>query len=460
MWSIVMSAQQRRVPLRPASRWHWIAIFEATCLFAVLVTFRTANAIDTPGEMHTSYVNNAVLTVSATGIKNGRYVTGTGINISGGVNVSFDSQSPDTSWNRIEIHEVSLDLGAAGSGILFPLEGETAPITVVQGSMQNPPPFERAARFDSTAFAGSTLGTDFAIRVKAKITLRCMGSFFISGAWTYSDLRPPRQENVELVVNAKAVNALLINSTDREIPGILAGMAPYSLPPEYMWSALSPLMADKGKTGITNHAAIAGERHTKAELLSADKFPMATAWFNSSHGVSSGILADKAGVDTGTDHLSWIGVSGVIGTSNVSTNRLLQLNAALLYSCDCGLSGTLREALFGADYTNQVAFAFAGPVFTALKSGDTTPELPLHDAAGNLYLTDKLFSHVEVLVAELMQGKKASDARNRANTEHPPRTFAREEGGVNIMKVLVMTFRGDATAKLSKVYVGSMISND
>ena len=49
-------------------------------------------------------VNNANLSVSITDLEDNYFVTGTGVNLIGGVSAMIEQNNPDTTWNRIERH--------------------------------------------------------------------------------------------------------------------------------------------------------------------------------------------------------------------------------------------------------------------------------------------------------------------------------------------------------------------
>jgi hypothetical protein len=296
-----------------------------------------------------------------------------------------------------------------------------------------------------------------ALTVRAKFVLRKVNILPLpaplEGPPQITDLRPPLAQSVEVTVTVKAVNALLVNSTIRDVAGS-GNMAGYTLADEYYWGRVSPQMAAAGKDGLSNIAALPGTRHSRAQLLADDRFPLATAWMNSSHGTSGGVSGDRPDPSTGMDDVTWGEVASRTGRSNASADRKLQLNTVLLYSCDCGKAQNLGTTLFGAPI-NQVAFAFPGTIFTMLKGGDATPELPLTDANGILLLTGKLTSHVTALTSYLMAGSTAELAASTANEDFPPRTYSRRDPAntaINLMRILNISPWNDVNATAKGVY--------
>jgi len=408
-------------------------------------------------------INNANLSVSITDLEDNYFVTGTGVNLIGGVSATIEQNNPDTTWNRIEIHELKLEAGAAGSGNLYPLPGVTPPIVAGKGGAPGPASLSRRARFDSTVAGGSVSGAPMAITVRAQFVLRKVNILPLpipqEGPPQIIDLRPPLTQSVEVTVTVKAVNSLLVNSTSRIVSGPPAMDVP-TIPPEYSWGTVSPQMAAAGKAGMSNHAALPGDRHTRAAILAIDKFPLATAWMNSYHGNINGVSADRADPSATFDNISWNEVANRIGQSNASASRSLQLNTVLLYSCECSLYNGLANTLFGPPI-NQVAFAFSEVVYTMLKPGDTTPEIPLTDANGQLLLTGKLTSHVTALTGELMAGTTAAFAAAKANEDYPPRTYSRRmpsNPAINLMGRLDITIKGDSAAPAKGVYKPEPVS--
>jgi len=406
----------------------------------------------------TKHVNNVDLTVSITGLDDSWYVTGTGVGLTGGVSATIDPNSPDTSWNRIEIHEVNLDAAAAGSGNLYPLPGMVPPVVAGKGGLSYSGSFSRSARFDSTKAGGSIEGQAMVLKVTAKFTLRKVKiqpvPYPPGGVAQVIDLEPPREESAEVTVTVKAVNALLVNSTIRNVNGG-GGMAPYNLPADFQWGAVSSMMAAAGKSGLSNHASLPGDIQTRMQMKGDDLFPNATSWMNSSHGMLSGVTTDQSSPSTGLDSVGWSEITAKVGIVNASPTRLLQLNTVLLYSYDCGSFNGLASALFGATAINQAAFAFPGTIFTMLKAGDASFEVDLNDEHGTVLLTDKLDKHVSRVTSQLMSEKTASEAAENANLLFTPRTFSRvnpSNPAINLMKRLDLLIKGDGNAMVNGVY--------
>lgn len=368
-------------------------------------------------------------------------------------------------WNRIELTKLELIFNddVVNAVELYPLSTTTYSDSGIKSFLT------RGVRYDSTTFTSSAEGTSQKHTLIATYKLRKVNLVAVPippfGTIPLpigeNDEYPPAEPQISLDVSPKVVNTLLVNSTtlDGGIPP--SGWWPVNQPPGYSWPESAAEMVSAARSNITGHIPLttsetadpqSADFHSRGTLISDPQkvFSKATVWFNTSHGLETGVQ-DKDGLLIG-----WSSIASCFGSSNASSDRKLQLNMAFLYCCDCAKYSGLSSALFGSTAENQAAVAFNVPIYTNLRAGDRTQTIPYNNSSGTVLLLDKLSMHTSTLMATLSSGATFSQAVMQANNLYPPRTYSHsspfESNPINYMILADAMLFGDQNARICTVY--------